>query len=95
MKGVWVTALGRHEERVKETLSMLKKYALDANGHFWEGDLEKMAWSGPKEQLVNEDTVQLPAFQQGLLEVPEEKRVQASNEIEPVDNGLGGIDDGG
>ena len=56
MKGVWVTALGKYEERVKKTLSMLRNYALDANGHFWEDDLEKMAWFGPKEQLLKQDT---------------------------------------
>lgn len=56
MKSVWISSLNRDQEKVQKTLAMLKNYALDGNGHFWEDDLEKMAWSGPREEIIKEDT---------------------------------------
>jgi hypothetical protein len=56
MKNIWITSLAHDQERVQKTMTMLQTYALDANGHFWEDDLKKMAWIGPREQLINTDT---------------------------------------
>ena len=56
MKSVWISSLARDPEKVQNTLAMLKNYALDGNGHFWEDDLGKMAWSGPREEIIKEDT---------------------------------------
>ena len=56
MKKIWISSLARDEERVQKTIAMLKTYALDVNGHFWEDDLKKMAWLGPREELIKEDT---------------------------------------
>ncbi len=56
MKSVWISSLARDPEKVQKILAMLKNYALDGNGHFWEDDLKKMAWSGPKEEIIKEDT---------------------------------------
>jgi len=35
---------------------MLKTYGLDVNGHFWDDDLKKMGWLGPRDELINEQT---------------------------------------
>lgn len=56
MKRVWVTALAKEAQRVQKTLSMLKTYALDADGHFWDDDLQKMAWMGARPQLTDPET---------------------------------------
>jgi len=56
MKKVWITSLGRDESQVQRTMKTLKTYAIDANGHFWLDDLKKMAWLGPREELVKDDT---------------------------------------
>jgi len=56
MKSVWISSLAHDQEKVQNTLAMLKNYALDGNGHFWEDDLGKMAWSGPREEIIKEDT---------------------------------------
>jgi hypothetical protein len=56
MKKVWITSLGRDQQKVQSTMAMLKKYALDANGHFWIDDLEKMAWMGARDELIKKDT---------------------------------------
>ncbi|MBN2254125.1 MAG: hypothetical protein JW736_00310 [Deltaproteobacteria bacterium] len=56
MKRVWITSLGRDQQKVQSTMAMLKKYALDANGHFWIDDLEKMAWMAARDELIRGDT---------------------------------------
>ncbi|HEU19950.1 MAG TPA: hypothetical protein ENO00_11360 [Deltaproteobacteria bacterium] len=57
MKKVWITSLGRNQEKVQSTMAMLKKYALDANGHFWIDDLKKMVWLSARDELIKRDTV--------------------------------------
>lgn len=52
MKRVWLTSVDRSEETVRALIPKLKSYGLEASGHFWEDDLEKMAWIGPREELV-------------------------------------------
>jgi len=56
MKMIWISSLARDQEKVQKTMAMLKSYAMEVNGHFWEDDLEKMAWLGPREELIKEDT---------------------------------------
>ncbi|MEE4359291.1 MAG: hypothetical protein V2I97_22665 [Desulfococcaceae bacterium] len=56
MKKIWISSLSKNPERVQKTLSMLKKYGLDAGGHFWENDNKKMLWLGPRETLTEADT---------------------------------------
>ena len=56
MKNVWISALARDQEKVRKTMAMLQTYALGVNGHFWEDDLKKMAWLGPREELIKEET---------------------------------------
>ncbi len=56
MKNVWLSALTTSEDVVKKLMGQLKTYGLEANGHFWEDDLEKMAWIKPREELLEANT---------------------------------------
>jgi len=56
MKKVWITALEHDEKQVKRVLNMVKRYGLDGNGHFWADDLKNMAWLGPKEAILDDET---------------------------------------
>ncbi len=56
MKKVWLSSLVKSEEAVKKSIIQLKTYGLEANGHFWEDDLDKMAWIKPREELLAADT---------------------------------------
>ncbi len=55
MKTVWLTALAKDEAAVSALVAKLKGYGLDVRGHFWEDDLEKMAWFGVREELARPD----------------------------------------
>jgi len=55
MKTVWVTSLISSEDPIKELAQMLKTYGLQINGHFWNDDLEKVAWRGARDILVSPD----------------------------------------
>jgi hypothetical protein len=77
MKTVWMTALMKDEELVKKTFSQMKTYGVEVKGHFWEDDLEKMAWIGPREEMLKPevslwaiaatpDTLALPTIRYGL-----------------------------
>jgi hypothetical protein len=57
MKTAWLTSLVSSEEMVKKLISQLKPYGLDVKGHFWENDLEKMAWAKPRGELVHKDVM--------------------------------------
>ena len=54
-KTIWLTSLVRSEEAVKKLISQLKTYGLETKGHFWEEDLEKMAWMNAREELIKPD----------------------------------------
>ncbi len=56
MKKVWLSALTTSEDVVKKLIGQLKTYGLEANGHFWKDDLDKMAWIGPRKELLDADT---------------------------------------
>jgi len=51
MKSVWITALAKEPDVVKEIIHQANKYGLEANGHFWEDDLKQMAWLAVREKL--------------------------------------------
>lgn len=53
MKTIWITSLARDPARVQKILSLCANYGLDPDGHFWEDDLKKMAWIGPRETLTD------------------------------------------
>ncbi len=56
MKRVWLTAISRDELGVQQLMKRLKGYGLEVDGHFWENDLKKMAWMGPREELLSDNT---------------------------------------
>lgn len=57
MKRLWLTSMSRDEKAVKDILANLKKYGLEASGHFWKDNLEKMEWIAPREEIISNDTV--------------------------------------
>lgn len=54
-KKIWLTSLDTVAPDVQGIMASLKKYGLDVDGHFWEDNLEKMAWSSPRRDLLNTD----------------------------------------
>lgn len=72
-----MTSLGRSEELVKKLMAQLKTYGFEVNGHFWEDDLEKVAWMKVRQELIDSKVVlwailasdkelQAPAIRYGL-----------------------------
>jgi len=55
-KTVWITSLTKDEKKASTLFSTIHNYGLATNGHFWVDDLEKMAWSGAAENLLNPET---------------------------------------
>jgi hypothetical protein len=55
MKTLWMTSLIRSEDTVKNLFSQMKTYGLDLKGHFWEDDLDKIAWIGARDELIKPD----------------------------------------
>lgn len=53
MKTIWVTSLGRDEGTAKRLAGQLRNYGIAMNGHFWEDDLAKSAWAGPRKELLD------------------------------------------
>ncbi len=56
MKTLWLTSIPREEEKVKRFMAQMKTYGLQVQGHFWEDNLEKMAWLGPREEMIKPET---------------------------------------
>lgn len=54
-KKIWLTSLEGSQETVQKIMGGLKKYGLEIEGHFWEDDLEKMAWCNPRRELIDEN----------------------------------------
>lgn len=52
-KKIWLSALNCPRETVQSVIGKLKSYGLAADGHFFEDDLEKMAWIAPRQQLLD------------------------------------------
>jgi hypothetical protein len=53
MKKIWLTSLSSSEDSVKNLISQMKTYGLEVNGHFWKDDLEKVAWMGARDELLD------------------------------------------
>lgn len=52
MKTLWLTSLLESEEKVKNLIVQLRTYGLEVRGHFWEDEIDKMAWAKPREELI-------------------------------------------
>ncbi len=55
MKKIWLTSLGSSKEEVQKTMAALKKVGLAIDGHFWQDDLDKMAWSAPRQAILDKN----------------------------------------
>ena len=57
-KVAWITVLNKeaNEAPAKLLYQTVARYGLAPAGHFWQDDLDKMAWSGSLEDLVKKDT---------------------------------------
>jgi len=53
MKTMWLTSMASSEDLVKKLISQMKTYGLEVKGHFWEDDLDKMAWSRARDALID------------------------------------------
>lgn len=52
-KKIWISAFDCPEETVQTVMGKLQTYGLAADGHFFTDDLEKMAWSAPRRELID------------------------------------------
>ena len=53
MKKIWLSALDSCRQEVPQTRTLLQKYGLEVDGHFWQDDPAKMAWAAPRPSLVD------------------------------------------
>ncbi len=51
-KSIWLSSLVSSKEKVQALMATLNRYGLEVDGHFWEDDLDKMAWIKPRERLI-------------------------------------------
>lgn len=56
MKKIWLSSLSSSKEEVQKTMASLQKYGLAVDGHFWQDDLDKMAWTAPRQQILDKNT---------------------------------------
>lgn len=56
MKSLWMTSLNSSEKIVKDLMAKFKTYGLDVDGHFWEDNLEQMAWIKARDNLIDPKT---------------------------------------
>jgi hypothetical protein len=56
MKSIWITSLEKDPDSAQRIIALLKKYGLQANGHFWNKDNRKMGWLEGKEPLLDPHT---------------------------------------
>lgn len=56
MKKIWLTSLASNKDEVQKTMASLQKYGLAVDGHFWQDDLDKMAWSAPRKAILDKNT---------------------------------------
>ncbi|NUU02185.1 hypothetical protein [Herbaspirillum robiniae] len=52
MKTIWITSLAKNPARVQAFTAVLKRYGLEAKGHFWTDEPAKMAWRVALDSLV-------------------------------------------
>lgn len=55
-KRVWLTMLDKDEQRAKELYQTTTQYGLEADGHFWVNDMQRMAWAGAADSLAEPTT---------------------------------------
>ncbi len=55
-KTVWITSLTKDEEKTAALFNTVQGYGLDAAGHFWIDDPDKLGWAGAAEELLKPDT---------------------------------------
>lgn len=53
---IWITSLIKEKNIVVPLLKLSKQYGLEAQGHFWTDELEKMAWLAPLKELKADET---------------------------------------
>jgi hypothetical protein len=56
MKKIWLSSLSSSKEEVQKTMASLQKYGLAVDGHFWQDDLDKMAWTAPRQQILDKNS---------------------------------------
>ena len=56
-KKIWVSSLTESKDSVKDLMARMKRYGLEVDGHFWEDDLEKMAWMKPRDNIIDQSVV--------------------------------------
>jgi hypothetical protein len=56
MKKIWLSSLGSSNDEVQKTMASLQKYGLAVDGHFWQDDLNKMAWTAPRKEILDKNT---------------------------------------
>lgn len=52
-KKIWLSAFNCPEKTVQSVIGKLQSYGLGADGHFFKDDLDKMAWTAPRKQLLD------------------------------------------
>ena len=57
MKSIWLSAVPKDEAAVQKMMAQMKQYGLVLQGHFWTNDNAKMAWIGPRDELLNDQVV--------------------------------------
>jgi hypothetical protein len=57
MKTLWLTSLSSSEDPPKQFAGQMRKYGFDVKGHFWRDDLQKAAWVGAREELIDSNTL--------------------------------------
>ena len=55
MKMIWLTSLESSEDQIRKMIVQMKGYGIEIRGHFWEDNLEKMAWIHAREELLKPD----------------------------------------
>lgn len=92
MKTIWLSSMGKYEDVVKKMMAQMKTYGLEVKGHFWEDDLERMAWMGPRNELLDskvvlwgllasEEDLHNPAFRYGLSLLAVTVQAQRGNQF--------------
>ena len=56
MKKIWITALDKEQQTIQPLMTVLKRYGLGVDGHFWVDDLPRMAWDSALANLAAKDT---------------------------------------
>jgi hypothetical protein len=57
-KVVWITVIDkvRNEDQARKLYQTVGRYGLSPAGHFWEDNLEQMAWTGARDDLLKKET---------------------------------------